>query len=190
METSGCGLPDGSDPILRMTDLHKRTTILTYDYACDHLTKSIVIDVQNSVYKIMEENPERTNFRFLGWSAPPYQIASSTALNVVVYNIPSNVGTKIEPETVARLAQTENIKAYKDSTADWENFQRCLFLLKDADISIFNGAEELCAAAMLFGANGCVPGLGCIFQKFLLICTTLHRKVISNLHSSSKNMYG
>lgn len=93
------------------------------------------------------------------------KIASSTALNVVVYNIPSNVGTKIEPETVARLAQIENIKAYKDSTADWENFQRCLFLLKDADISIFNGAEELCAAAMLFGANGCVPGLGCIFPK-------------------------
>ena len=40
-----------------------------------------------------------------------------------------------------------------------------MYLLEDADISIFNGAEELCAAAMVFGADGCVPGLGCLFPK-------------------------
>lgn len=93
------------------------------------------------------------------------KIASSTDCNVVVYNIPGMTGTCIAPETIAELAKIDNITAFKDSSADWEHFQRCLYLLEDADISIFNGAEELCAAAMVFGADGCVPGLGCLFPK-------------------------
>ena len=93
------------------------------------------------------------------------KIASSTDCNVVVYNIPGMTGTCIAPETIAELAKIDNITAFKDSSADWEHFQRCMYLLEDADISIFNGAEELCAAAMVFGADGCVPGLGCLFPK-------------------------
>lgn len=60
----------GKDLILKAQWSDGRTTTLTYDYAYNHLTKSIVIDVPNSQYKIMEEDPERTNFKFLGWSAP------------------------------------------------------------------------------------------------------------------------
>ena len=60
----------GKDLILKAQWADERTTTLTYDYAYDHLAKSIVIDVPNSRYKIMEEDPERTNFKFLGWSAP------------------------------------------------------------------------------------------------------------------------
>jgi len=93
------------------------------------------------------------------------KIAGSTNLKVVVYNIPDTTGTRIEPETIAALSKIDNIVAFKDSTNNWEHFQRCLFLLKDADISIFNGAEELCSAAMIYGADGCVPGLGCIFPE-------------------------
>lgn len=93
------------------------------------------------------------------------KLAASTDCKVVVYNIPGMTNTCIAPETIARLAQIENIVAFKDSSADWEHFQRCLYLLEDAPISIFNGAEELCSAAMIFGADGCVPGLGCLFPK-------------------------
>lgn len=93
------------------------------------------------------------------------KIAASTDCKIVVYNIPGMTGTCIAPETIARLAQIENVVAFKDSSADWEHFQRCLYLLENAPISIFNGAEELCSAAMIFGADGCVPGLGCLFPK-------------------------
>jgi len=93
------------------------------------------------------------------------KLAASTNCNVVVYNIPGMTNTCIAPETIAELAKIDNITAFKDSSADWEHFQRCLYLLEGADISIFNGAEELCAPAMIFGANGCVPGLGCLFPK-------------------------
>ena len=96
------------------------------------------------------------------------KIAASTKLNVVIYNIPGMVHCSIAPETIAKLADIENIVAVKDSSADWEQVQRLLFMLEGKDISFFNGAEELCGPAMEFGADGCVPGLGVFFPELFV----------------------
>ena len=95
-------------------------------------------------------------------------LAKGTASKLVVYNIPGMTHTPIAPETIRELAQIDNVVAYKDSSADWENLQRVLFLLEDRDIAVFNGAEELCSAAMTFGAQGCVPGLAGFFPKLFV----------------------
>ena len=95
-------------------------------------------------------------------------IAKSTQSKLVVYNIPGMTHAPIAPETIRELAQIDNVVAYKDSCADWESFQRVLFLLEDRDIAVFNGAEELCSAAMTFGAQGCVPGLANFFPKLFV----------------------
>jgi 4-hydroxy-tetrahydrodipicolinate synthase len=96
------------------------------------------------------------------------KICADTALKIVVYNIPSATHVNILPETILKLSQIEKIVAYKDSCADWEQFQRNLFLLEDVPISVFNGAEELCAASLLFGADGCVPGLADFFPRLFV----------------------
>jgi 4-hydroxy-tetrahydrodipicolinate synthase len=96
------------------------------------------------------------------------KICASTALKIVVYNIPPLTHVNILPETILELSRMEKIVAYKDSCANWEQFQRNLFLLKDAPISVFNGAEELCAVSMLFGAAGCVPGLADFFPRLFV----------------------
>lgn len=88
------------------------------------------------------------------------RLASSTKLNIAVYNIPETTNVMIEPQTMKRLSEIETVVAIKDSTANWQHLQRVLMLLDDTDIAIFNGAEELCAVAMLYGASGCIPGLG------------------------------
>src|SRR2546421_11368420 len=50
------------------------------------------------------------------------RIAENTSLPVVLYNNPSTCGgVKIEPETVARLAEVPNILAAKDSSGDLQN---------------------------------------------------------------------
>lgn len=95
-------------------------------------------------------------------------IAKSTKSKIVVYNIPGMTHAPIAPDTIRELAQIDNVVAYKDSCADWESFQRVLFLLEDRDIAVFNGAEELCSAAMTFGAQGCVPGLANFFPKMFV----------------------
>ena len=96
------------------------------------------------------------------------KVCNSTDLEVVVYNIPPMTHVNILPETIAQLAQMDNVVAYKDSCGNWEQVQRDLFLLEDSNISFFNGAEELCSASMLFGAQGCVPGLANYFPKLFV----------------------
>ncbi len=95
-------------------------------------------------------------------------VAKSTKLEIVVYNIPGMTHAPIKPETIREIAQIDNVVAYKDSCADWEQFQRALFLLEDRDVAVFNGAEELCSAAMIYGAQGCVPGLANFFPKMFV----------------------
>lgn len=86
-------------------------------------------------------------------------ICRSTDLEIAVYNIPETTHANILPETISRLAEYDSIVAYKDSTADWQQLQRAMILLKDKDIAVLNGAEELCCVSMLWGAGGCIPGL-------------------------------
>lgn len=86
-------------------------------------------------------------------------ICRSTGLEIAVYNIPETTHANILPETISRLAEYDSIVAYKDSTADWQQLQRAMILLKDKDIAVLNGAEELCCVSMLWGAGGCIPGL-------------------------------
>lgn len=96
------------------------------------------------------------------------KVAASTKSEIVMYNIPGMTHANIAPETAREIASIDNVVAIKDSSADWEHFQRLLFLLEDRDIAVFNGAEELCSAAMTFGAQGCVPGLANFFPKMFV----------------------
>lgn len=96
------------------------------------------------------------------------KVCSSTTLKVVAYNIPPMTHVNILPETIRELAKIDNLVAYKDSCANWEQFQRNIFMLEDSNISLFNGAEELCSASMIFGAQGCVPGLANFFPRLFV----------------------
>jgi len=82
-------------------------------------------------------------------------------LPLLAYDIPSAVSTKIARETLLRLAEDDVICGIKDSSGDEANFRALVLALGGrADFSLFTGSELLVDAALLFGANGCVPGLG------------------------------
>jgi dihydrodipicolinate synthase/N-acetylneuraminate lyase len=118
------------------------------------------------------------------------KICGCTALKVVVYNIPSLTHVNILPETILELSKNENIVAYKDSCANWEQFQRNLFLLENAKISVFNGAEELCSASLLFGADGCVPGLADFFPRlFVDMYYAAQQKDVATVFSLQKKVW-
>lgn len=96
------------------------------------------------------------------------RICNSTNLEIAVYNIPDTTHVNILPATIAHLAEYEKIVVYKDSCADWQQVQRTIYCLKEKDISFFNGAEELCAVSMLYGAQGCIPGLANFFPEMFV----------------------
>lgn len=95
-------------------------------------------------------------------------ICKSSNIEIAIYNIPENTHVNILPDTLRKLADYDNIVAYKDSTADWQHLQRLLMCTEDKEISILNGAEELCAVSMLFGAAGCIPGLSNFMPKLFV----------------------
>lgn len=112
-------------------------------------------------------------------------LCSKTNIKIAVYNIPETTKANILPETISRLAEYDNIVAFKDSTADWQQLQRTLILLEDKDIAVFNGAEELCCISMLFGAQGCIPGLANFIPKQFV---SLYNLCKENNHEAAFNL--
>jgi 4-hydroxy-tetrahydrodipicolinate synthase len=96
------------------------------------------------------------------------RIAEHTKLPVILYNNPGTCGgVKIEPDTVARLAQIPNIKGIKDSSGDLQNTNEMIRAVPDS-FSVLMGRDTLIFPALMFGAKGAVPATGNIAPKLLV----------------------
>jgi 4-hydroxy-tetrahydrodipicolinate synthase len=85
------------------------------------------------------------------------RIAERTKLPVVLYSNPSTCGgLKIEPDTVAKLAEVQNIVAIKDSSGDLQNLIETVRLVPE-HFAVLQGRDTLIAPALMFGAKGAVP---------------------------------
>lgn len=95
------------------------------------------------------------------------EVAESTELPVVIYNIPATAKTFIKPHVVAQLADAcDNIVGIKDSSADWVNFLNLSALLGEReDFSIMIGSHFLLGAAVLFGAEGGIISISNVVPK-------------------------
>lgn len=95
------------------------------------------------------------------------EIAASTDLPVLIYNIPSTAKTAIKPNIVAQLADDcDNIVGIKDSSGDWINSLHLLALLGERDdFSIFIGSHFIIGTALLFGADGGVISISNVAPK-------------------------
>src|SRR5262245_11811357 len=76
------------------------------------------------------------------------RIAESTSLPVILYNNPATCGgVKIEPETVARLAQIRNIVAVKDSSGDLQNLVEYVRVVPET-FAVLQGRDTLIYSAL------------------------------------------
>ncbi len=87
-------------------------------------------------------------------------IADVSSRPLLLYNIPQAVHAVIEPETLAELSQHPRIVGVKDSYGDVERFQRLVWLSRETDLAILQGAEAVAGLSLLAGADGLVCGLG------------------------------
>jgi 4-hydroxy-tetrahydrodipicolinate synthase len=86
-------------------------------------------------------------------------IAQASPLPVVMYNIPQTTHSSLTAETIARLAELENIVAVKDSSGKMEHFQRIIALRPQGKtFSIFQGSESAMIDSLTMGADGLVAG--------------------------------
>lgn len=100
-------------------------------------------------------------------------IAEATQLPVLLYNLPSRTHLSIEPATLVRLAEIDNIVGVKDSSGDLTITMEYIRLTPD-NFAAMNGSDALICAGLSAGACGAVaatanvvPGLVVsIYERF------------------------
>ncbi|MEV5813094.1 4-hydroxy-tetrahydrodipicolinate synthase [Streptomyces mutabilis] len=81
------------------------------------------------------------------------EVADASGLPLVVYDIPGRTGTRVEPDTLARLADHPRIVAVKDCSHDLLGTQR---VLSRTDLAYYAGCDEQVLALYAVGAAGYV----------------------------------
>ncbi|MGW5327839.1 4-hydroxy-tetrahydrodipicolinate synthase [Streptomyces sp. NPDC004014] len=81
------------------------------------------------------------------------QVADASRLPVMLYDIPGRTGTRIEPETMIRLAEHPRVVAVKDCSYDFLGTQK---VLAETELAYYAGCDEHVLALYAVGAAGCV----------------------------------
>lgn len=89
-------------------------------------------------------------------------LAAATPLPIVAYDIPVSVHSKLDPQLVLRLAHDGVLAGIKDSSGDDAGLRGLVLASAPiaARFSVLTGSELTTDAALAFGAQGAVPGLG------------------------------
>lgn len=85
-------------------------------------------------------------------------IARNSELPVIVYNVPARTGLNMLPETLAVLAEEENIIAVKEASANMIQIMDMMRLCGDK-IDFYSGSDELTAPIMAIGGKGVISVL-------------------------------
>jgi 4-hydroxy-tetrahydrodipicolinate synthase len=83
------------------------------------------------------------------------RIADATELPIIAYNIPGRTATRIEHETLVRLAAKPNIVAVKDSTGDSQGISRLVAEAPDG-FEVYSGDDWATFGYVCLGAVGVV----------------------------------
>jgi len=87
------------------------------------------------------------HFRAIAEAAPD--------LPMLLYNVPGRTGCKLEPETVARLAEIPSIIGIKEATGDLDQASQ-IRALTPANFALYSGDDSLTLPLMAVGAKGVV----------------------------------
>ncbi len=125
----------------------------TYDTAHSiHLTKEAAragadgILLVNPYYNRPSQDGLYAHFR---------AVAESTALPVILYNIPGRTGVNCLPETVARLAEVDNIVGIKEATGSLDQASE-VRKRTPRDFLIYSGDDSLTLPMLAVGGTGVV----------------------------------
>jgi 4-hydroxy-tetrahydrodipicolinate synthase len=82
-------------------------------------------------------------------------IARSTRLPIVVYNVPGRCGTNLEPSTVKRLAEIENIVGIKEASGSISQMAALANAVPD-DFAILSGDDAIALPLFALGGRGVI----------------------------------
>lgn len=82
-------------------------------------------------------------------------IAESVTIPVMLYNIPGRTGVELLPDTIVRLAETDNIVAIKEASRNMDQVSQLKVTLGDR-LAIFSGDDSMTLPMLAVGASGVV----------------------------------
>jgi 4-hydroxy-2-oxoglutarate aldolase len=112
------------------------------------------------------------------------RVADESPAPVILYSMPALTGIKIEPETVARLSEHENIIGIKDSSADLEGLRETIRLVRK-DFVLLTGNGAVFREALSAGAVGGILAVGCVAPA---LCIAILRAVNSGENETAARL--
>ena len=114
-------------------------------------------------------------------------IADSSAVPVILYNIPQNTGVALAPETVARLSEHANVAGIKDSSGDVANFVEMIRLVGGGarEFALLTGHAGVFYASLASGAVGGILAAGCALPR---LCVEIYDAARANEHERAREL--
>lgn len=126
---------------------------------------------------MMNKEAEKRGADGLLWVSPYYnkatqeglvehytQLAKSTSLPAILYNVPSRTGVNILPETIDKIADIDNIVAVKEASGKVEQAVEIIKRCGDK-IDIYSGNDDITIPIMSIGGKGVISVLSNILPK-------------------------
>lgn len=112
-------------------------------------------------------------------------IAESTSLPVMIYNIPGRSSVNIQPKTIIRLAEIENITSVKEASGNLDAFTEIIANTPD-DFILYSGDDGLTLPALSIGAVGVISVashvIGNEMSKMVNLFKKGHLKEAASMH--------
>ena len=92
-------------------------------------------------------------------------LAEETGLPQCIYNIPGRTGKNIEPDTIARLAELENIALVKEATGSLDQASQ---IISSTNLTLLSGDDSLTLPLLAVGGRGVISVVGNIVPEDML----------------------
>jgi 4-hydroxy-tetrahydrodipicolinate synthase len=92
-------------------------------------------------------------------------IAETVDIPLCVYNIPGRTGKNIEPATICRLGELDNITLVKEATGSLDQASQ---ILGGSDLTVLSGDDSLTLPLMAVGGEGVVSVVGNIVPRDMI----------------------
>lgn len=115
-------------------------------------------------------------------------IAEEGSLPVIVYNVPSRTGLNMLPETLAALAEHENIIAMKEASGNMAQIMEMIRLCGDK-IAFYSGSDELTAPMLAMGGKGTISVAANIAPRLMREMTHLPLEAAARLNLKAMPLF-
>ncbi|MEZ6116947.1 MAG: 4-hydroxy-tetrahydrodipicolinate synthase [Pirellulaceae bacterium] len=92
-------------------------------------------------------------------------VAEAVSIPICVYNIPGRSAKNIEPETIARLSELQNITMVKEATGQMDQASR---ILAETNLTVLSGDDSMTLPLLSVGGEGVISVVGNIVPNDML----------------------